>query len=121
MCGCQKTGAQNTHALVPNFAAAAAGGEDTDLLARGHATLTDVKYLALQTCVSATYSSGTNQICFSIPIYGNVCFTPPVSIPVNASISACAQTCTHWGIPTGLQATVYLNGTAIWSKTFGSC
>ena len=83
--------------------------------------LAGVQALGLSVCVVASYDSTTNQICFTIPIYGNYCVTSPVQIPIGAAIKACAQTCGSF-IPTGLKATVYLNDTVIFTTVlFGSC
>lgn len=109
-------------AQVPDFSvvgfASPAGGA---LTAQAHPELEGVHALQLQVCVSASYNSSTNQICFSVPVYGTLCILSPISIPVGASLKACAQTCGSI-IPTGLRATVYVNGNAIWSGTVvGSC
>ena len=76
--------------------------------------------LELSVCVSASYDAETNKICFDIPIVGKECITSPVHIPVGAEIKACVTTCDHI-VPTGVRATVYLNGSSIWSGTFGWC
>lgn len=105
---------------VPDFSVA--GFDSTsNRLAAAHAQLKDVRALKLSVCVGASYNPGTNQICFSVPIYGDLCITSPVQIPVGGDLKACAETCGSI-IPTGLKATVYLNGTAIWSGTLvGFC
>ncbi|BFO55351.1 hypothetical protein [Acidovorax sacchari] len=85
--------------------------------------LEGVHALKLSVCVGGSYNQSTNQICFTIPIYGNLCFTSPIHIPVSAQIKVCAETCGSF-IPTGLRATVYLNGSSQPSFTvtvFGIC
>ena len=77
--------------------------------------------LMLSACVSASYNSATNQICFNVPIYGNYCVTSPVQLPVSAQLKACVQTCGSF-IPTGLKVSIYANGTVIYSGVlWGSC
>jgi hypothetical protein len=90
-------------------------------VAEAHARLKDVRALKLSVCVGARYDPGANKICFSIPIYGDLCVNSPLHLPVGADLKACAETCGSI-IPTGLKATVYFNGNAIWSGTVvGSC
>lgn len=113
----------STTAHVPDYSATGFGGSTTttNRLTQVHATLPHLHALQLQACVAASYTPGSNQICFSIPVYGDVCITSPVSIPAGGSLRACAQTCGSI-IPTGLKATVYLNGNPIYNGTiFGSC
>jgi hypothetical protein len=109
---------------VPDFETVGFGGggdPSANFLTQAHAALGDVKALSLSGCIGATYDSGTKQICFQIPLYGQKCVTSPVPIPLNASIKACFQTCGI--IPHGVKVSVYLNGssTAIYSTVFGSC
>ncbi|MBW3655969.1 MAG: hypothetical protein KY444_07665 [Gemmatimonadetes bacterium] len=119
--------AQNSssNAVVPDFETVGfggAGGAGANVLTQAHAALGDVRALGLSVCVGANYDSGTNKLCFSIPIYGQLCFTPPFSVPANASIKACAQTCGI--IPHGVKVSIYLNGNAspIYSGTVvGHC
>jgi hypothetical protein len=83
--------------------------------------LDGVLALRLSVCVGASYNQATNQICFTIPVYGDYCLTSPVSIPVSGQLKVCAETCGSF-IPTGLKATVYLNGTVLFTATlFGAC
>jgi hypothetical protein len=115
---------EGTEAHVPDFSAvgfAATSASSEDQLAQAHAAVPELLALALSVCVSASYDPGTNKICFTVPIYGQFCITPPVSIPVGGQLKACAQTCGQF-IPTGLKVTIYLNGTVIWSgKVVGRC
>lgn len=111
---------QSKQPLVPDFTVTGFDGASTRL-ASAHSQLKDVKALKLSVCVGASYNPSTNQICFNIPIYGDICITSPVAIPVGGELKACAETCGSF-IPTGLKVTVYLNGTAIFSGTVvGSC
>lgn len=108
--------------LVPDFTVT---GFDltskSNQLAAAHAQFKDVKALKLSVCVGASYNPSTNNICFNIPIYGDICITSPVPIPVGGELKACAETCGSI-FPTGLKVTVYLNGAAIFSGTVvGSC
>jgi hypothetical protein len=78
-----------------------------------------VQALDISACVSATYNG--SQICLNFPIIGNICFTAPISIPVNASLKACGSTCGSF-IPTGLKITLYVNDVAMWSGViWGIC
>ena len=110
----------SSNEAVQDFTTAGFGG-GAKSLAAAHAQLPDVQALKLQACVGASYDRNTNQICFTVPIYGPVCVTSPISIPVTAELKACVETCGSI-IPTGVKATIYLNGSAIWSGTvFGFC
>jgi len=115
---CQAANANtNSTEHVPNFAVTGFSGNSRAVpqLAEG------VHALFLSVCVGANYNSATNQICFSIPIYGNYCVTSPISIPIGGEIKVCAQTCGSF-IPKGLKATVYLNDSVIFTTVlFGSC
>jgi len=83
--------------------------------------LEGVLALRLSVCVGASYNQATNKICFTIPVYGDYCLTSPVSIPVSGQLKVCAETCGSF-IPTGLKATVYLNGAVLFTATlFGAC
>jgi len=115
-CKCQGTG--TNEAQVADFSTV---GFNADANAPSVAALEGVHALQLSVCVSASYNAGTNQICFAVPIYGNFCVTSPVPIPVSAALKACVQTCGSF-LPHGLQCTLYLNGSAIVSKTlWGTC
>src|SRR4051812_13377703 len=105
--------AQNSssNAPVPDFETVGFGGAQANALTQAHAALGDVKALALQVCVSAAYDTTTNQICFTIPIYGQLCVTSPINIPVGGSIKACAKTCGS-PFPHGVQVSFYLNGSS---------
>jgi hypothetical protein len=99
-----------------------AGGAQANALAQAHAALGDVKALSLSGCVGASYDPTTNQICFSIPIYGQHCVAAPVPIRPGATFKACFQTCGVF-VPTGFRVSIYLNGnsTPIYSTVFGRC
>lgn len=104
------------------FSAAAAPDVQAEVTRFGaQADLAGVQALALSVCVGASYNPQTHQVCFNIPVYGNFCVKLPISIPVGGAIKVCAQTCGSI-IPTGLKATIYVNGSAV--KTivlFGFC
>lgn len=135
-CNCNQSGANanatasadtNTAAHVPNFAAVgfAEGAQHASALQSqaggGAVHLEGVEALKLSVCVGASYNPATNKICFTIPIYGNYCVNSPFHIPVGGQLKVCAQTCGSF-IPTGLKATVYLNGKVIANVTlFGIC
>jgi hypothetical protein len=107
-------------ALVPDFTVTGFDKSRTGV-AEAHAKLKDVRALKLSVCVGASYNPTTNQICFSIPIYGDLCVTSPISIPIDGDLKACAETCGSF-IPTGVKVTIYLNGNSIFSGTVvGSC
>jgi hypothetical protein len=90
-------------------------------IAEVNSTLQDVKALNLKVCVGAKYDKSKKTVCFNVPIYGNLCVKVGISIPINAQIKVCAETCGRF-IPTGLKATIYVNNNKIWSgKVVGSC
>ncbi len=106
---------------VTDFTKVGFQSECAALSAEAQKQLEGVLALKLSACVGASYDPNTNKICFTIPIYGNYCITPPISIPVGGQLKVCAQTCGSL-IPTGLKATVYLNGESIFTTVlFGSC
>jgi hypothetical protein len=106
--------------LVPDYSVTGFDA-NPERLESAHAQLKDVLALKLSVCVGASYDPATNKICFNIPIYGDICVTSPVSIPVGGALKACAETCGSF-IPTGLKVTIYLNGEPIFSGTvIGSC
>jgi hypothetical protein len=109
---CADAQSSSRNAPVPDFETAgfggARGGGQANAVTQAHAALGDVRALALSVCVGASYNASTNQICFTIPIYGDLCVTSPISIPVGGALKACAQTCGSF-IPTGVQVSVYLN------------
>jgi hypothetical protein len=114
-CNSQNNGAQGDNqagAHVPNYALTgfqAAPQNNSQPMPR--LNVEGVEALRLSVCVGGSYDQGTNKICFTIPIYGNLCFTSPIHIPISAQIKVCAETCGRM-IPTGLKATVYLNGSS---------
>lgn len=124
MCAENKNSSSEAH--VPDFStvgftASGAGAAGGDRMVQAHAAVPDLKALKLSVCVGGSYNPSTNQICFTIPIYGDLCVTSPVPIPIGGSIKVCAETCGSF-IPTGLKATIYLNGNVLFSTTvFGFC
>lgn len=113
-CSCQEN---NTVEHVPNYAQTGFG----NVPQQGNVQLEGVEALRMSVCVSATYNAGNRQLCFTIPIYGNYCITIPVSIPISGQLKVCAETCGSF-IPTGLKATVYANGAAIYTVVvWGKC
>lgn len=117
-CNEQDKSGQNEH--VPDFTSVgfqtkSASQAPVDLQQQG------VLALRLSVCVGASYNSSTNQICFTIPIYGDYCVASPIHLPVGAQLKACAQTCGSF-IPTGLKVTIYLNGSVLFTTVlFGIC
>lgn len=97
---------------VPDFTVTGFEGGSSDRLAATHAQLKNVQALRMSVCVGASYNSSTNEVCFEIPIYGQFCIPSPVKIPVDAELKVCAETCGSI-IPTGLKATLYVNGSAV--------
>ena len=77
----------------------------------------------ISACVSAKYDNG--RICVNFPIVGDICFNVPLSIPVDAKVKVCMETCGFkFGVPPfkGIKATVYFQDSAIWSGViWGSC
>lgn len=105
---------------MPDFTVAGFEGGGTGV-AEAHARVADLRALKLKVCVGANYNPQTNKICFSVPIYGNLCVTSPFPIPIGGDLKACAETCGAI-IPTGLKVTVYLNNNPIFSGTVvGKC
>ena len=107
---------------VPDFSTvgfAATAKSSEDRIAQALAAYPDVKALGISGCVTAAYSASTNQVCFTIPIIGQYCFTSPVTLPGNPTIKACFQTCGI--IPKGAKVTIYVNGDAVFTKTVGRC
>jgi len=119
--GGETSNAPGAEAHVPDFSVAGFGGSASNPLAEAHARLGDLRALQLSACVGASYDAATNQICFTIPHYGRVCVTSPVAIPISADLKACVQTCGSL-IPTGVKATIYLDGIPVFSRTvIGFC
>ena len=108
------------------FAGGAEGGEagvsslSTLNVASAHAQVSNLQALSVSGCVGASYNASKNQLCFSIPIYGNACVTSPIKIPVGGKVQACFSTCGTI-IPTGVKVTLRLNNKVILTKTFGFC
>lgn len=131
MCGDARnagSGTGSAGAHVPHFSkvgfggtgAAGGGGAGADRLAAAHSSV-DLRALNLQACVGAGYDPATNKICFTVPFYGRFCVDSPIHIPIGGDVQACVETCGSF-IPTGLKATIYLNGDPILSVTlFGFC
>ncbi|MBS1903618.1 MAG: hypothetical protein JSS75_07950 [Bacteroidetes bacterium] len=84
-----------------------------------YATDASVTASDYSTCVSATVNNG--KLCFSLPVIGSICIPVPSWVPSGASAQACANICTHIGIPTGASATVTVLGKQIWSDSVGWC
>jgi hypothetical protein len=117
---CTETKESEGAALVPDFTVTGFGTGSSSIV-ETHAKLGDLRALKLSVCVGASYNPTTNKICFSIPIYGDLCVPSPIHIPVGGDLKACAETCGSF-IPTGLKVTIYFNGKAIYSGTVvGSC
>jgi hypothetical protein len=122
---CADAQSSSSNAPVPDFETvgfSGGAGAGADILTQAHAALGDVRALSLKVCVSASYDPATKQICFTVPIYKQLCVTSPIGIPVGGSLKACAETCGL--IPHGLKVSIYLNGstTPIYSGTVvGSC
>jgi hypothetical protein len=77
----------------------------------------------ISACVSAKYDNG--RICVHFPIVGDICFSAPLSIPVDAKVKVCMETCGfQYKVPPfkGIKATVYFQDEAIWSGViWGHC
>jgi hypothetical protein len=113
----------NVHpaAVVPNFTAVGFGVQAVEPL-KSKPLLVDLanhETAMISGCLSAEYNPATNQICLNLPIVGSKCVTSPVTIPIGGQLQACYQTC---GIfPTGVRVTIRLNGSEIYSTSFGRC
>jgi hypothetical protein len=105
---------------VSDFTTFGFEGEITSLSAEALEQLEGVEALAIKGCVTASYDSKTNKICFKIPVLGSYCFTSPIKIPVGAKLKACFETCGKI-IPTGAKVTVYLNDKVLFTKVIGKC
>lgn len=111
----------STHAPVPDFTVAGFSGGGASTLAEAHARLPNLQALKLSACLGASYNTATNQICFTVPVYGDACVTSPVRVPVGGALKACVETCGSI-IPTGVKVTIYLNNNPIFNGTiFGFC
>jgi hypothetical protein len=77
----------------------------------------------IRLCASAQYDDG--KICVHFPAIGKICFKAPLSIPLNATVKVCMETCGFKLKPPffkGIKATVYFDDKAIWSGViWGSC
>lgn len=74
-------------------------------------------------CANVVYDN--NQLCITVPIIGPICFGVSLPVPPGTTLNVCVATCGSTWMPpffTGINATVYFNGNAIWSGTiWGSC
>lgn len=115
-CTCKEPNEISSSEHVPDYSAVGFG-----VTASSAPKLEGVLALRMSVCVGASYNQATNKICFTIPVYGDYCLNSPISIPVSGQLKVCAETCGRF-IPTGLKATVYLNGDVLFTTTlFGFC
>lgn len=115
-CTCKEHKNSDSNEHVPDYSTVGFAATATS-----SAKLDGVLALRMSVCVGASYNQATNQICFTIPVYGDYCLTSPITIPVSGQLKVCAETCGSF-IPTGLKATVYLNGTVLFTANlFGIC
>jgi len=71
-------------------------------------------------CISVSVNNG--QVCLNLPLgIGSICIPVPSWIPSGATVQACLDICTKWGIPCGVEVTGSFNGTRIFQKGFGCC
>ena len=71
-------------------------------------------------CVSVTVRDG--KVCLNLPLgIGSICIPVPRWVPGGATVQACLDICTKWGIPCGVEVTGSFNGTRIFQKGFGCC
>jgi len=108
-------------AVVPNFTAVGFGvqAKESKEIVSHLVDLSHHETVFIQGCLGASYNADSHQICVSLPIVGNVCVPSPVNLPIGVQIQACYQTCTTWGIPTGVQVSFRVNGAVILSQNFG--
>jgi len=116
-CKCQQ-GSGTSEAQVRDFSIV---GFHADTNVPSVPALEGVLALKLSVCVKASCTAGSNQICFTVPAFGDYCVTSPIPVPVGATLKACVQTCGSF-IPHGLQCTLYLNDSVLVTKTlWGTC
>ena len=71
-------------------------------------------------CISLSVQNG--QVCLNLPLgLGSVCLPVPPWVPGGATVQACLDICTVWGVPCGVEVTVSFNGQQIVQKGFGCC
>ncbi|MFN3389309.1 MAG: hypothetical protein ACK40O_10280 [Allosphingosinicella sp.] len=62
------------------------------------------------------------QVCLNLPLgLGSVCLPVPPWVPGGATVQACLDICTVWGVPCGVEVTVSFNNQRIIQKGFGCC
>lgn len=71
-------------------------------------------------CVGASVNSG-GQVCFTLPVVGSICVPVSTPIPQGASVQACGNICTVFGIPTGISVSVTALGIQVYSNSWGYC
>ena len=96
-------------------------GKAVQAKAGGHAIGTDNGELKVSAqCISVTVQNG--QVCLNLPLgLGSICLPVPSWVPNGASVQACLDICTVWGVPCGVEVTVSFNGQRIIQKGFGCC
>lgn len=71
-------------------------------------------------CIRLSVENG--QVCLSLPFgLGSVCLPVPSWVPNGATVSACLDICSVFGVPCGVKVTVSFNNTPIVQKGFGCC
>jgi hypothetical protein len=71
-------------------------------------------------CISLTVENG--QVCLNLPLgLGSICLPIPSWIPSGATVQACLDICSVWGVPCGVEVKVSFNGQVIVQKGFGCC
>ena len=97
---------------VPNYALTGFNPESQHIQSLQSTTPEDVLALEIKGCVSAGIENG--KICFNLPYLGKQCLKPPFPLPdAKEEISACFQTCSKLGIPSGAQICLYVNNTKL--------
>lgn len=63
-----------------------------------------------------------HKVCIKLPLkLGKHCFILPASIPDGSVGKACLTICTHFGVPTGVKVTIYIDQVIVVSQSFGKC
>lgn len=111
----------DSNAIEQAIAAAQRHSDNVQSKADGHQIGTDNGELKVSAqCISLSVTNG--QVCLNLPLgLGSICLPIPSWVPSGATVQACLDICTVWGVPCGVEVTVSFNGQRIVQKGFGCC
>lgn len=111
----------DSNAIEQAIATAQRHSDNVQTKAGGHQIGTDNGELKVSAqCIGVTVNNG--QVCLNLPLgLGSICLPVPSWVPSGATVQACLDICTVWGIPCGVEVTVSFNGQRIIQKGFGCC